>query len=95
MTDLLKVAQDVLNELLRGTRNCLGRGMRTHCSISPAQLLQKFKSGEEAGVDLLLVDLRRTDHEVNQHALRLSISQNPSWWRNILTDSRVGQFVVH
>lgn len=29
------------------------------------ELLARFEKGEKPGVDFLLVDLRRTDHEVN------------------------------
>ena len=39
-------------------------------SISREELLQRFKSGEQAGVDFLLVDLRRLDHEVGLIAAR-------------------------
>ena len=34
-------------------------------SISRAELLQRLQAGEKPGVDFLLVDLRRTDHEVD------------------------------
>lgn len=33
-------------------------------SISRADLLQRFQAGQKPGVDFLLIDLRRTDHEV-------------------------------
>jgi hypothetical protein len=33
-------------------------------SISRAVLLQRLEAGEKPGVDFLLIDLRRTDHEV-------------------------------
>lgn len=36
-------------------------------SISKQDLLSRIKSGEQAGVDFLLIDLRRNDHEVDQH----------------------------
>ena len=34
-------------------------------SISRADLLQRLQAGQKSGVDFLLVDLRRTDHEVH------------------------------
>ena len=34
-------------------------------SISRADLLQRLQAGEKPGVAFLLVDLRRTDHEVD------------------------------
>ena len=36
-------------------------------SISRADLLQRFQAGQKPGVDFLLIDLRRTDHEVYIH----------------------------
>jgi hypothetical protein len=33
-------------------------------SISRADLLQRLEAGQKPGVDFLLIDLRRTDHEV-------------------------------
>ena len=38
-------------------------------SISRADLLQRFQAGQKPGVDFLLIDLRRTDHEVYIHTL--------------------------
>jgi hypothetical protein len=39
-------------------------------NISRADLLQRFQAGQKSGVDFLLIDLRRTDHEVYNPALR-------------------------
>jgi hypothetical protein len=36
-------------------------------SISRTDLLQRFQAGQKPGVDFLLIDLRRTDHEVYIH----------------------------
>jgi hypothetical protein len=38
-------------------------------SISRADLLQRFQAGQKPGVDFLLIDLRRSDHEVYIHTL--------------------------
>ena len=38
---------------------------QTPAAISPEDLLARIKRGDKAGVDFLLIDLRRTDHEVN------------------------------
>jgi hypothetical protein len=38
-------------------------------SISRADLLQRFQAGQKSGLDFLLIDLRRTDHEVYIHTL--------------------------
>jgi hypothetical protein len=34
-------------------------------SITRAELLQKFQARQKPGIDFLLIDLRRTDHEVS------------------------------
>lgn len=36
-------------------------------SITRTEVLQLFRDGKEAGRDFVLVDLRRTDHEVGTH----------------------------
>jgi hypothetical protein len=36
-------------------------------SISRVDLLQRFQAGQKPGVDFLLIDLRRADHEVYIH----------------------------
>ena len=41
-------------------------------SISKEDLLPRIEAGEQAGVDFLLIDLRRNDHEVS-HQRTLSI----------------------
>jgi len=33
-------------------------------AITKAELLQRLQAGQTPGIDFLLVDLRRTDHEV-------------------------------
>lgn len=45
-------------------------------NISRVDRLQKFRSGEEAGVDFLLVDLRQRDHEVRQIPARLYLANH-------------------
>jgi arsenical-resistance protein 2 len=42
-------------------------------SISREDLLQRLESGQKSGKDFLLVDLRRTDHEVSVRALPTSL----------------------
>ncbi len=36
---------------------------------APADLRRKMSEGKNSGADFLLVDLRRTDHEVSKHTL--------------------------
>lgn len=40
----------------------------TYPSISRVEVLQLFRDGKAAGRDFILIDLRRTDHEVNSCA---------------------------
>jgi len=37
---------------------------QTPAALERKELLARFQKGEKPGVDFLLVDLRRTDHEV-------------------------------
>ena len=40
-------------------------------AITREELLSLFRNDQQPGRDFLLVDLRRTDHEVSQHATEL------------------------
>ena len=40
----------------------------TYPSISRVEVLQLFRDGKEVGRDFILIDLRRTDYEVNSYA---------------------------
>lgn len=46
-------------------------------AVSKQDLLARIKSGEKAGVDFLLVDLRRNDHEVGIHAYK-KVTRQPT-----------------
>lgn len=41
-------------------------------SISKEDFLSRLKAGEKAGVNFLIVDLRRNDYEVRDHILCLA-----------------------
>jgi len=52
--------------------------------ITRAELLQRLQGGQRPGVDFLLIDLRRTDHEVSRGAYH-----SPIMFR-VLVHSRLG-----
>lgn len=49
-------------------------------SISPTSLLHALQSGRKPGIDFLLIDLRRNDHEVRSaHALPIYLILQDTW----------------